>query len=245
MSRRPVQPASGQSRFGVGGDIDDPSHRLRTAVGRRPLAPAVFRFNAACRPEADRPSRPPALWIASLQRRLRRVMHRLFLIGSGDVPLPVRKPTMAWPGIISRHRSWGFIALRSVAPARGVRGVSIPTSPHAVCRRDRLELGLFFCRGIDSPITVDRPADHRRAGRLLGLLTAGNPCRFDPLSSSGRDCLGLHPLAGLRDRSALPDTSIVPAPANRAKARSNRASTAAAGRLRRPSAPGLGDDMRK
>lgn len=97
-----------------------------------------------------------------------------------------------------------------------------PRSPRPQC--------LFLPR--DRPATPcrNRPANRDRAARLLGFLTADNPCRIDALSFPAETALGFVLLQGFGTDPPRPARRRASA-ANRADPRSNRASTTGAGRF--------------
>jgi hypothetical protein len=128
-------------------------------------------------------------------------MHRRFaflLSATFRYLIPASQPR---PGraLSSRRRSWDS-ALRSLAPARGIRGVSIPTSPHAVfvigpprwvfVEEPAVCTSSVFCSsrggglpGIGKPLGTTAPDDrrvqqagHGRSPRLLGFHAVGKPC---------------------------------------------------------------------
>lgn len=161
-SRCPGRPATGRSRFGV----------VTCTVGRcglESLALAVFRFSAEAA-RGDRPWRWPifrnrACTFCVGATCVRSCIAVLFLYRAMFRYLIVRKPIMAWPRRasaagstawrrVARGNAHGILALRSLAPAGGVRDVStqlflrasIPTSPPAVSWPDA---SIGFHRGIN------------------------------------------------------------------------------------------------
>lgn len=177
-------------------------------VVQRHLALAVSRFNVACRPKADRPLRRPALWII-LTSALAVTDHASPFVYLDPATFRYPSTSRPRPGRDLRPgNAHGVSSPFAVLRLPAAFGMSPSRHPHMPFTATIASTSVsFFAEGSTSHSLSEPAGQSRSCSPASGFSHRGQSVPDRRVVVSGRDCPGLCPLAGLRDRSTSPGTS--------------------------------------